>query len=898
MAENEQQKWFAKDTDDVAQALETDASSGLSQDEASSRLEKNGKNELPEAEKEPTWKKFLKHFHDVLIYVLLAAAVVTAILGHTVDTIVILAVAVINATIGYFQESRAEKALEGIKDMLSLEATVIRGGDSQEIDASELVVGDLVQLRAGDKIPADLRVIEASNLNVEESALTGESTAVEKGTEPLDEDTILNDRDNMLFSGTSVSSGSGMGIVVEVAEQTEIGKINASISEVDDIQTPLLKQTARFGRIIAMTIVVVAAIMFVIGYFFRGYEAGEMLLNVIALAVAAIPEGLPAILSIILAIGVQNMAKRNSIIRNLPSVETLGSVSIIASDKTGTLTKNEMTVTAVMTDEHDYEVKGTGYAPEGSIEKDGETATPSEDKTLYHFLHAVKNTNDASLTKDDDDNWTIDGDPTDGCFLTLAEKAEEDIKDLEVISKIPFDSDYKYMAVLVDVDDERYIYMKGAPDRIFERADSVFDGGEGRDFNESEWEEKMTERAKQGERVIGVALKKVDSSTSEIDHEDIESGMQIIGLAGIVDPPREEAIEAVKECTRAGIQVKMITGDHADTAKAIGHQLGIGDGEHALTGREIDKMSDEELDDAALEYDVFARTSPENKLRLVEAFQRQGKISAMTGDGVNDAAALKRADIGVAMGIKGTEVAKDASEMVLVDDNFRTIVNAVEEGRRVYDNLKKTILFILPTNGAQALLIVAAILLGLAMPLTPVQILWVNMVTAVTISLALAFERLEEGAMDRPPRDPNAPLLSGYYIFRIILVSVIISMAILAVNISMLNQEVDTAIVHTVTLNMLVFAQLFHLFNCRSEIDFAFDSNFFKNKAVFIVSAILIALQLLITYAPFMHTLFGTTALSLDQWILPIALGFAVFVLIEIEKLITRTIVRKKGKTD
>ncbi|SDI74264.1 cation-transporting P-type ATPase [Natribacillus halophilus] len=885
-----------QNVDEFVETYTSDPASGLSREEARKRLDQYGKNELPAEEKEPRWKAFMRHFHDILIYVLLAAAAITLILGHYIDTAVILVVAVVNAGIGYFQENKAEKALEGIRNMLSLEANVRRDGKRHTVSSSELVVGDLVMLSPGDKVPADLRLIRAEELNVEEAALTGESTSVLKHTEPLEKNAVLADRLNMVFSGTTVVSGTGAGIVAATGVKTEIGKINRSMSDIEDIKTPLLRQTAQFGKMISVAIVGLAFVMFVFGYFFRDYEIGELFLSVIALAVAAIPEGLPAILSIILAIGVQNMAGRNAIVRNLPSVETLGSVSVICSDKTGTLTKNEMTVTSVVTADREYNVSGTGYAPTGTIFHNEEEADTRKDSALHHFLLSVKNNNDAELHQDEEGHWGIMGEPTEGCLVTLAEKASTVVDELTVESKIPFDSDYKYMATLVTLEGQKMMLIKGAPDRIFDMAEqeALADGAK-QPFNRDVWTQKMGAHAKHGERVLGVAIKPMPEDTEKITRADLSEGVTMLGLAGIIDPPRDAAVRAITECKKAGIQVKMITGDHAETAMAIGKQMGIETGEAALEGKDLDAMSQEELEEAVEKYQIFARTSPENKLRLLEALQAKGKIAAMTGDGVNDAAALKRADVGVAMGIKGTEVAKDASEMVLVDDHFKTIVNAVEEGRRVYDNLKKTILFILPTNAAQALLIMASILIGVAMPLSPVQILWVNMVTSVTISLALAFETLDKGTMERSPRHPNTPLLSGYYIFRILFVAFLIGGGTLAINFTMIGQGYDQGIVTTVTLQMIVLAQMFHLFNCRSELNFAFNKDFFKNKAVFVVSAILIGLQLAITYVPFMNTIFGTQPIELAHWIFPIIMGIVVFIVVEIEKAITKQIVKRKG---
>lgn len=888
-----QENWHSIDLTDVEKQLKTDLNNGLTTQQVEKAREKWGNNELPEPKKTPALLKFLHHFNDVLIYILLIAALLTVILNHYADTVVILLVVVINALIGYIQESKAEKALEGIKNMLSLQATVIRDGVRTDIASNALVPGDIVLLASGDKVPADLRLIQTDRLAIEESPLTGESTSVEKNPNTLPEDIALGDRLNMAFSGTAVVTGSGRGIVVETGVHTEIGKINQSIAEVDEIETPLLKQTAEFGRMIAIVILAIAALLFVFGIIFRDYEWGDLLLYVISLAVAAIPEGLPAILSIILAMGVQVMARNHAIMRTLPSVETLGAVTVICSDKTGTLTKNEMTVQSVVLKGRTLEVTGSGYAPEGEIQQNGNQVDVNEDEDLRRFLTNVLSINDAALRQDENNQWTISGEPTEGCLITLARKANSPIEPLTIISKIPFDSSYKYMAGLVVEHDRKVIYVKGAPDRLFEMA-GLKEGSEDREF----WEEKLLERSRRGERVIGAAIKYVDQSMTEIDHHDLNEGLTMIGLAGIMDPPREEAIEAIRICRRAGIQVKMITGDHKETALAIAKQMGLTERDRVIEGRRLDQMSDTELKEAAQGADVFARTSPDNKLQLVKALQENGEVCAMTGDGVNDAPALKRADIGVAMGIKGTEVAKEASEMVLVDDNFKTIVNAVKEGRRVYDNLKKTILFILPTNGAEAFLIFSALLLGIEMPLTPIQVLYVNMVTAVTISFALAFEKLEAGAMERQPRSPETKLLSGYYIFRILLMSLLIGGTIVVMNITLLGDtdHYTPEHVNTIALHALVIAQLFHVFNVRNEREFAFNEDFFSNKMAFFLAGLLIVLQIFITYNPFLSSVIGLYPIEARYWLYPFLIGLLGFIVIEIEKYITRKIVGSRAK--
>ncbi len=877
----ENNEWYNLSVEEVVSKLDVVIDDGLTEEEVNERINMYGKNELPEPEKKSLAIRFLKHFNDVLIYILLFAAGITIILGHYIDTAVILMVVIINAFIGFFQENKAEKALNSIKNLLSLKANILRDRERTEVDSSQLVPGDIVIVSSGDKIPADMRLVQCENLRIEEAVLTGESIPVKKVSEKIKGKTALGDQINMAFSGTAVTAGTGVGVVTATGKDTEIGKISKSLSEVDEIKTPLIKQTTKFGKMVSLVILVAAVFMYAFGYFIRGFDAAELLLAVIGLAVAAIPEGLPAIVSIILAIGVQNMARKKAIVRNLPSVETLGAVSVICSDKTGTLTKNEMTVTSVVTESDEYEVTGTGYSPEGAILKNGTHIKLSQEYLLKEMLKCFRTCNDASIRKTENNQWTINGDPTEGCLITLSEKADEKVEKLKVQSKIPFDSEYKYMAVLVEQNNEKVIYIKGAPDRLLDMTDLE-------PSDRAYWEEKVQKYASTGQRVIGAAYKKVPQSVTTIDHEHLTEGVQLLGLAGIMDPPREEAILAIEECKKAGIKVKMITGDHKSTAMTIGKVMGIGDGETALEGKDIDQMSDEELAEAIMKYDIFARTSPDNKLRIVKALQEKGQICAMTGDGVNDAPALKRADIGVAMGIKGTEVAKDASQMVLVDDNFKTIVNAVQEGRRVYDNLKKTILFILPTNGAQASLIIASIMFGIAMPLTPVQILWVNMVISVTLSLAFAFERLEKGTMERPPRELKTPLLSGYYIFRIIFVALMISGASLVLNIHLHNQGYDQAVVNTVTLHTIVILQLFYLFNCRSERNFAFNKDFFTNKAVWVVSSFLIVLQVALIYVPFMNTIFGTAPISFNYWIIAIIMGIVILLIVEVEKVITR----------
>jgi len=687
----------------------------------------------------------------------------------------------------------------------------------------------------------------------------------------------------MAFSGTSVVYGRARGIVVETGAHTELGKINRMMTDVEQITTPLLKQIDHFGKVLSVVILTVTALFFAIGYFFRDYTIDELFMAVISLAVAAIPEGLPAIMTITLAVGVQAMAGRNAIIRRLPSVETLGSVSVICSDKTGTLTKNEMTVTSFSVAGKVYTVEGTGYKPEGEIRFEDEPIEVSKHPVANRLMQVIKACNDAQLTKNED-KWAVDGDPTEGALITLAHKSGYGEFDPERIDHIPFESEHKYMATLNELDGERYIFLKGAPEKLMEICETEKTDDSTQKLQNDFWNQEIERQANEGRRLIGAAFKKVDNTVSEIEHEDVESGMIFLGVLGMIDPPRPEAIESIKACKEAGIQVKMITGDHVVTARAIGKELGIGDGTKAINGQELENMNDEELKEAAIEYDVFARTSPEHKLRLVTALQAHNKICAMTGDGVNDAPALKRADVGIAMGIKGTEVTKDASEMVLADDNFASIASAVEEGRTIYDNLRKAILFILPTNGAESFVIMAAVLMGLTLPITPVQILWVNMVTAVTLALALSFEPTESGVMKRPPRDADAAILGGYFIWRVAFVSLLIGGLTLGLYywLTDYGYQIDEA--RTIAVNTLVAGQLFYLFNCRKMNEPSIGTGFFNNRYAFYAVGILIVLQLVFTYAPFMNEWFATAPHKAWYWVYPLMGGFVVFLIVETEK--------------
>lgn len=863
---------------------------GITGADATARLAQYGENALPQKPGKPAWLRFLAHFNDVLIYVLLAAAVLTAVMGHWVDTLVILGVAVINALIGHIQESNAEKSLQSIRNMLSSEAVVVRQGNHETIPTTALVPGDIVVIRAGDRIPADLRVIEAHNLRVEEAILTGESTVVEKGTDRLEGELPLGDRTNLLFSGTTVSSGGGKGIVVATGGDTELGHINQMMADIEKHRTPLLVQMDKLGKAIFIIILVMMAALFVFSLLFRDMPVSELMLSLISLAVASVPEGLPAIISIILSLGVQTMAKQKAIIRKLPTVETLGAMTVICSDKTGTLTMNEMTVKAVITADKIYRVEGDSYEPVGNIHPidDPTPVTVAHGSLLERYLRTIDLCNDSQLMKDEQGLWKITGGPTEGALKVLAAKVPLAPVQTELRSKIPFDSLYKYMSTLHRIGDEEMILITGAPDVLFRLCQHQQTENGLEPLNQPYWEAQIEEYAREGLRMVAAAWKPAGVGQTTLDHPDLQQGVILLGIAGMMDPPRPEAITAIGDCLQAGIRVKMITGDHPQTAMSIGQMLGIGNAGSAITGRELEVMDDSQLSEAAQKFDIFARTSPEDKFRLVQALQSKKEVVGMTGDGVNDAPALKQADVGIAMGIKGTEVTKEAADMVLTDDNFATIASAVREGRRVYDNLKKTILFIMPTNLAQGLLIIIALLAGNLIPLTPVLILWMNMATSATLSFGLAFEAGEPNIMKRPPRNPKLHVMDGFAIWRVVFVGSMIAVSAFVLEAWLQPRGYSPEFIRTVLLQTLVTAQWFYMLNCRVSDGFSLSKGLLANRGIWIVSGVLLVLQLLIIYAPFMQMLFGTESLPFRYWVITFIIGFAMFLIVEVEKPLTR----------
>ncbi len=886
--------WYAKNIQDTLKQL-TVTEQGLTTTEALTRLQKYGHNVLPPAHKNSTLQRFAQQFHNLLIYILLVAALVTALLDHWIDFSVIIAVVFINAVIGFIQEGKAEKALDAISQMLSHQASILRDGRIMSLPADSIVPGDIVSLQSGDKVPADLRLLKSRELRIDESMLTGESLPSEKKADTCTPGAAIGDRYCMAYSGTLVTYGTATGVVVGTAGYTEIGQISELLKQVNVLETPLLKRISEFARWLTVAILVITSVMFSYGMFVQGYTATDMFMAAVGLAVAAIPEGLPAIITITLAIGVQAMAQRQAIIRRLPAVETLGSVTTICSDKTGTLTCNEMTVQSVSLADGVYEVSGVGYAPTGRISREGNELKMDKQHNLHELARAAMLCNDAKLHLSEG-QWSLQGDPTEGALITLALKAglDHEIEQGQQprIDVIPFESEHRLMATLHhDHQGHYFMFVKGAPERILELCTSQNTLEGNTSLNREYWDQQMQQMASKGQRVLAIASKDMPSHQS-LNFSDTNE-LQLLGLVGMIDPPRETVTGSIQACYQAGIQVKMITGDHAATAVAIGQQLGIGDGKSVLTGNDIDTLSDLELAAKVDDIHIFARTSPQHKLRLVSILQSRGDIVAMTGDGVNDAPALKRADVGVAMGMKGTSVARETAEMVLVDDNFSSIVNAVEEGRTVYDNIKKSILFILPTNGGEALTILAAILLGRLLPITPAQILWVNMITAVTLALALAFEPSEKNVMHRPPRDPDEPLLTGFLIWRVIFVAIILVIGTFGLFILERDSGASIEYSRTVAVNMLVTFEIFYLFNARYIYDHAFRKEaFLGNRYALYAVALLIVFQMMFTYLGPLQTLFGTEAINMDSWIRIILAGSCVFFLVEAEKFVFRNLLK------
>jgi len=887
--------WHAMAVDVVVRRLDTSTEKGLGPAAISQRLMKYGPNRLPEAARQGPFMRFLLQFNNVLVYVLLAAAFTKLMLNLWLDASIILGVVVINALLGFIQEGRAEKALDSIRHMLSAEARTMRDGVTRLIPAEELVPGDVVLLESGDKVPADLRLTDVKNLRTEEAALTGESVPTDKSTNPVSANATVGDRKSMAFSGTLVVSGRATGVVVGTGSDTELGRINQMLQSVSALETPLLRQIKKFGFTITAVTLVVGALVFAYGHWVRDMPFVAIFQAVVAIAVSVIPEGLPAIITITLAIGVHRMAQRHSIIRSLPSVETLGSVSRICSDKTGTLTLMEMMVVSGITAESAYEITGEGYASEGEVKQNGRAA--DADSVLQLLGRVSVLCNDAELRREEG-VWKVDGDPTEGALYPFAAKIglqrQAEQAAYPRIDSIPFESEHRFMATLHSAaDGGKVLFVKGAPEIIFEHCDrqQTRDGGRA-PINRDLFLKASDKLAGQGERVLALAwLENPDVPMGNLDAGDLPKNLVLLGVVGILDPPRKEAIDAVKECQDGGIRVTMITGDHRVTAAAIARMLGIGDGKTAITGTEIEEMDTATLQERCGDVDVFARASPQHKLRLVKAMQASKQIVAMTGDGVNDAPALKRADVGVAMGIKGTEVTKEAAAMVLTDDNFASIATAVREGRTVFNNIEKAILFMLPTNVAQGLIIMVAIIAGFTVPITAPQILWVNMVTSVALALVISFEPHELDVMRRPPRAVDRPILTGFGVWRVIFVGLALLAYTLWEFFWMQSQGASDSLARTVAVNALTIGQVFYLLNSRFLIDSSLSIKaHLGNPYLPLGIGAVVVLQLLFTYAPPLQAVFDTEALPFWIWLRLLLGGFVFFLLVETEKMVLRMV--------
>ncbi len=880
--------WHAMAADAVLEALGGRAE-GLTDREANERRAVYGPNRLPTSRRRSAWQRFLQQFRNLFIYVLLGAALISLLLDHPVDAVVILAVVLINAAVGFLQEGRAEAALDAIRAMIDPRATVIRDGRRLTVAAEEIVPGDRVVIEAGDRVPADLRILRQRNLRIAEAALTGESVAVEKQIEPVAADSTLGDRRCMAYSGTLVTGGQGMGVVIATGGATELGRISALLEEVSTLETPLTRQMDRFARTLTLVILAVCVGVFAWAQLRHGYTIDDAFMVVVGIAVAAIPEGLPAILTITLAIGVARMARRNAIVRRLPAVETLGSVSVICSDKTGTLTRNEMMVAEIVTAELHCEVTGSGYEPSGGFRCAGRLLEPLALSSVAALARAALLCNDASLRKVDGE-WRVDGDPMEGALVSLALKAGYELetlrRELPRDDEIPFDAAYRFMATLHHSHvDGAFALIKGAPERLLEMCAAQLTGSGQAPLDPAFWTRQIERLAANGQRVLAFATKRMPARATTLSFADIERDAVFLGLTGLIDPPREEAIAAIADCARAGVRVVMITGDHAVTATAIARQLGLGESPRVAEGAALDRLDACALRALAREVDVFARTTPEHKLRLVEALQSEGAVVAMTGDGVNDAPALKRADVGVAMGGKGTEAAKEAAEIVLADDNFASIVAAVREGRTVYDNVVKVIGWTLPTNGGESMAIIAAIAFGLALPITPLQILWINMITAVALGLTLAFEPTEPGTMQRPPRAPSEPLLSRYLVWRIVFVSALFVSGVFGMFFWAEGRGLPVETARTIAVNTIVVMEVFYLFSVRFVHGTSLTlRGMLGTRAVLIGVATVTVAQLVLTYWPPMQRVFATAPISLADGLAVLGVGVALLLVIEAEK--------------
>jgi len=893
-------KWHARSPEDVFTALET-SPAGLGEEEAAHRLKTLGANVLPRQGTDGPWILFWRQLNNPIGWLLISAGALAMLLGKQTDAAVVFGAILVNATIGFIQEYRANKAIEELATMVPESAAVLRKGMPQAIHARQLVPGDLITLQSGDRVPADLRLIRTKNLLVEEAALTGESLPVSKNTEPTLEEVPLGDRLCMAYSGTLVMQGTATGIVVETGAATELGRINELLNHTEQLETPLTRQLSKVTSGITLAVVVAVAVFIGFGGLSKDAPLGDSLMVAVALAGAAIPEGLPAVITIALAIGVRRMASRNAVVRHLPAVETLGATSVICSDKTGTLTRNEMTVQVAWIQGREYRVSGVGYQPVGEIEHDG-VVLSDPPAPLQDLLTLAVLCNDATV-RPEGEAWVPTGDPTEAALVVAAHKARLSAEALRGRSPrldvIPFESETKFMATLHDQDGRSLIFLKGAPETLLQRCQ--LDEPRKKSVTQA-----IETYARQGMRLIAFA-QKPSAHKTRLELEEVRDGLTFVGLIGMIDPPRGEAMDAIRVCHGAGITVKMITGDHPITAEAIGRQLGLLKPEQtAVRGKDLDGLTDEQLRDVARDSNVFARVAPEHKLRLVEALQATGNVVAMTGDGVNDAPALKRADIGVAMGITGTSVSKEAAKVVLMDDHFASIAAAVEEGRRVYDNLIKSLAFVLPTNlalagilGVGMFFFPSVVVEGhshLLMAMSPTQILWINLVASVTLSVPIAFEVLEPNAMRQPPRSPSEPVFSRFILYRLVIVATLMTAGGCGLflweyarivgdgPITWSRHATALAEAQTSCVTVVTFFQIFYLLHCRSLRGPLLAPGVFSNPAIFLGAGILLLLHLCFMYLPPLQSLFGSAALDARAWMVAILVGSAVLPIISLEK--------------
>lgn len=891
MQKKEESLWHHFSAEESIRLLNAKPKTGFNAEEAACLQKEFGLNRLTARRGTPMWIKFLRQFNQPLVYILLLAVGVTAFLHEWVDSGVIFAVVLVNAIVGFLQEAKAEKAIDALSRMVPSEATVLRSGIKKRIPSEELVPGDVVFLQSGDSVPADIRLIHVHNLHADESALTGESLPVAKNRDVLPPETVLADRKNLVYAGTLITSGQATGLVFAIGDKTENGRIAHLIASATEISTPLTIKIAQFSKLILWVILALSAAAFAFGVW-RGEPPAEMFMAAVALAVGAIPEGLPAAVTIVLAVGVSRMAKRRAIIRKLPAVETLGSTTVICSDKTGTLTENQMTVQEIFAGGKRYSATGSGYDLKGEIHFEGNAFKMDEHPALEECLRGGVLCNEAQLLTEEG-RAKIQGDPTEAALLVAAEKGglvhHETNQISPRVDMIPFESEHMFRATLHDSEKGRVVYKVGALERLLERcSEMVNEKGEVVALDKESIHAASKDMATRGLRVLAVVRRFMDAGHAKLNHEHVMAGLTFLGFYGMMDPPRAAAIEAIAQCRKAGITVKMITGDHAETARAIALQIGLidsGSELRVLTGRDLEKITEKDFPDAAEQTAVFARVAPEQKLQLVRALQARGHVVAMTGDGVNDAPALKQADIGVAMGIAGTDVAKGAAAMILTDDNFASIEAAVEEGRGVFDNLTKFIVWTLPTNIGEAMVLLTAILLGTTLPALPVQLLWINLMTAIFLGLMLVFEPKEKDLMERPPRNPKRPLITVPLLMRTGMVSLIIlagSFWLFFWEMNMVGETVTEA--RTAVINVIVFVEIAYLLNCRSLHHSFFSIGVFSNRWVIGGALAMIGAQLLFTYTPLMNKLFHTAPLSGKSWLMIVAVAVIAFIVVEIEK--------------